>query len=124
MTAITLDLLVVQCHAPYASATANEGLDLALASAAFEKVTGILFQGDGVYQLLAEQSPDGIHQKNLSKVLSATPIYGVQHLFVSATCLQERKLSFDHLISRIELTPVSIAQAKELVRGAAHVMRF
>jgi tRNA 2-thiouridine synthesizing protein C len=91
-------LLFVMRHAPYGSSTAREALDALLATAVFGQDVGVLFMNDGVFQLVRDQSPDTLPQKNLASSLQALPIYDVERLYVHTPSLTERGLVMSDLV--------------------------
>lgn len=90
-------LLFVCRHAPYGRGIAREGLDAILAAAAYGQDIGVLFIDDGVFQLLPNQAPGALPQKNLAANLSALPLYDVERLYVHSESLQERGLKLESL---------------------------
>ncbi|WP_444901729.1 sulfurtransferase complex subunit TusC [Microbulbifer sp. SSSA007] len=76
--------------APYGSALAREGLEAVLASAAMEQEVDLLFIGDGIFQLLGNQSPEKIQQKSQRRNLLALPMFGLEQFYVCASSLAER----------------------------------
>lgn len=90
-------LLFVCRHSPYGGSSAREGLDAILASAAYGQDIGVLFIDDGVFQLLPDQAPANLPQKNLNANLSALPLYEVERIYVHSESLRERGVPFDSL---------------------------
>jgi len=115
-------ILIVNQSAPYGNANAKESLDLALASSAFEQALSILFTGDGIYQLLPEQSPDGIQSKNLLQMLKALPIYGVEQLYVDQQSLTVRGIT--ELDTHLPIVLVNSVEISRLYHDAQTVFRF
>ena len=119
------DLLIVQQHAPYSSSQANEALDLALAAGTFDQKVALLFIEDGVYQLMAEQSPDALHQKNYEKMLNALPLYGVTMLAVESHSLFERDLHPEkHINPKLKLELLNSLAIQALYDRSKTVIRF
>ncbi len=85
-------LLFVMRHAPYGTHVAREALDALLASAVFGQDVGALFINDGVFQLMPNQAPGALPQKNLAANLAALPLYDVERLYVHTPSLVERGL--------------------------------
>ncbi|WP_444922735.1 sulfurtransferase complex subunit TusC [Microbulbifer sp. DLAB2-AF] len=83
--------------APYGSALAREGIEAVLASAAMEQDVDLLFLGDGVFQLLGNQAPEAIEQKNLYRNLMALPMFGVEQLYVCQHSLEQRGIHPDQI---------------------------
>ncbi|WP_137822542.1 sulfurtransferase complex subunit TusC [Pseudomonas sp. D(2018)] len=85
-------MLIISRQAPWSGPGAREALDIALAGGAFDLPLGLLFLDDGVFQLVAQQQPTALQQKDLTANLQALPLFGVQSLYASARSLQERGL--------------------------------
>ena len=85
-------LLIISRQAPWAGPSAREALDIALAGGAFDLPLAMLFLDDGVFQLLPEQQPTAVQQKDLTANLQALPMFGVEALYVAERSLQERGL--------------------------------
>ena len=83
-------LLIISRQAPWAGPGAREALDIALAGGAFDLPIGMLFLDDGVFQLAPGQQPRSLEQKDLSANLQALPMFGVDELFASQHCLDQR----------------------------------
>ncbi len=85
-------VLLISRHAPWAGVSAAEALDIALAAGAFDLPLSVLFMDDGVLQLLAQQQPHSLEQKDLSANLQALPMFGIEQLYVAQQCLAQRGL--------------------------------
>lgn len=90
-------LLFVFRTPPYGNQLAREALDMALACAAFEQPVAIYFCGAGVWQLLPQQEPASIGQKNLGAALSALPMYDIEEIYVDAEALQSNGIATETL---------------------------
>ena len=115
-------ILIVNQSAPYSSGNAKESLDLALAAATFEQNVSILFTGDACYQLIAQQTPQNINSKNLTQMLKALPIYGVENLFVDEQSLIDRHIN--QLDNDLNIIRVSSSELLALYQNANTVFRF
>ncbi len=102
-------VLIVNRKPPYGSSSPREALDVALTCGIFEQPVSLLFLDDSIFQLLKEQQPGDISQKNLSANLSALPMYDIDQLFVCAKSLADHGLTCDDLI-----LPVSLLQPSEI----------
>lgn len=111
--------LVITSSAPYGSAQAREATDLALATALFDQKVSLLFQGDGVFQLLTDQNPAAIEQKNLSAMQQALPLYDVEDLFYCADSLQERGMDKNRLA--LPAKALSRSEIALLIRKQDHI---
>ncbi|MDT8428800.1 MAG: sulfurtransferase complex subunit TusC [Pseudomonadales bacterium] len=98
MSAANKTITFISRRAPYSTEHAKACLDMVLAAAVFDQQVHYLFMDDGVYQLLAGQRPENIHNKNLGAALEALPLYGVDSILVEAQSLQERNLTADQLL--------------------------
>lgn len=75
-------LVIVFTKPPSASSANQEALDLALAAASFDQDVKLVFEGDGIYQLANSQEPGLVGRKNLSKMMKALPLYGIDKLYL------------------------------------------
>lgn len=89
---------VISTRAPYHGQAAREALDVVLVSASYDLNTSLLLMGDGVYQLLNNQAPEQLPRKNLTSMLKALPMYGVETIYVDAESLEERGISEEQLL--------------------------
>jgi len=96
-------ILIVNRKAPFGSAFAKEALDVGLIAAAFGQKLGMLFMDDGVYQLLKQQDPADINQKNSSQTLPMLEMYDVKEVYVEAESLQARNLSAADLLIPVDI---------------------
>lgn len=94
--------LIVSRSAPYGSSAARDTLDVALTCAVFEMPVTILLLDDAVLQLLKNQTPDPIHQKNLNAIQQSLPLYDIERICVSRKALEARGVSDDQLILPVE----------------------
>lgn len=92
------NLLAICSHAPYGSNLAKEGLDAILAAGVFEQNLAVLFVDDGVFQLLSDQDPANLGQKNLAQALTALPLFGIELIYVEKESLEERGLTSENLV--------------------------
>jgi len=75
-------LLVIVSSSPFQGLHFREALDCVLAAATFEQNVKFVLSHEARFALCQNQSPERIKQKNISKMLSALPIYGVEHVYV------------------------------------------
>jgi tRNA 2-thiouridine synthesizing protein C len=108
-------LFVIQ-HAPYGSYATQETLDAALAAAAFEQQVQLLFSGDGVWSLVANQHSDAIQRKSIERLLHALHYYDIETVYVDADSLQARNLTAEHF--SISTTALSADEQAALLRRA------
>ncbi len=89
----TSAVAILNTVAPFSSATAKESLDVALIFGSYEQAPVLFFQGDGVFQLIDQQSPEGISVKNFLKTFSAFEFYDIEDVYVCQQSLQVRNLT-------------------------------
>ena len=58
----------------------------------------MLFQGDGLYQLLKHQQPDDLGTKNFAATFGALADYGVDQIFCTREDLLDRQLDTEELV--------------------------
>lgn len=115
-------ILFIQHHAPYASESPAETLDAALVCAAFGQPVSLLFQGDGVWQLIHQQQGQALERKTLLAQLGALPLYDIDHLYVDEASLRERGLQADTL--GLPVQPLDADGIRQLIANHDHVLRF
>lgn len=115
-------ILIVCRKAPYGNSLAREALDVALATSVFEQDLSLLFLDDGVWQLVPEQDSTAINGKNLSKPLSALPLYDVNEIYIDSEALAIRQLSLDGLI--LPTKPLSKQDIGRFIDGFDSVLSF
>ena len=96
-------LVLLTRRGPYGASAPREALDAALAAAAFELPVTVVFDGDGVQQLLRAQDPAMLEEKNLGANLEALPMFDVEDLRVTARSLEARGLTTDDLLLPVQV---------------------
>ncbi|MFM4669472.1 sulfurtransferase complex subunit TusC [Aeromonas media] len=96
---------------PHGTASGREGLDALLATSALTESLALFLIGDGVLQLLREQSPQGILQRHYAPTFKMLELYDVEEVYVCAASLAERGLTAEDL-----LIPVTVASPTEIRR--------
>lgn len=110
--------LIVLTRAPYTGSLPRSALDLVMAFAVFNQSPRVLFQGDGVLQLRADQQPQG--QPVLRKVIDSLPLYDVAHCYALAADLEMRGLPPSSLPDFVQ--PLDTQQAMSLRADAAALL--
>lgn len=95
--------LFIQHRTPYDGYSAQETLDALLVVAAFGQNPSVLFQGDGVWQLVAAQQPQDMGRSSLVAQLTALDLYDVQDIYVDRQSLLSRGLSIEQLAITVQL---------------------
>ncbi len=86
---------------------AREQLDIGLMAAAFGQAVTLVFLGDGVYQLLADQQPEAIGAWDHSKIYAGLDLYDIKELVVEAESLAVRKLAESDLSAPVLVEPAA-----------------
>ncbi|HET8730039.1 MAG TPA: sulfurtransferase complex subunit TusC [Moraxellaceae bacterium] len=85
--------LFIQHHSPFGSESPQEQIDAQLVAATFGLSVAVLFQDDGVWQLLSQQDGKLLERRTPGSQLQALELYDIHHLYVDAASLAERGLS-------------------------------
>lgn len=96
-------LLLISRHSPWSGMAAREVLDIALTGGAFDLPITLLFLDDGVLQLVINQQPLLIQQKDLTANLSALPFFGIETLYAARSSLDERGIHSHTLIDSVSI---------------------
>lgn len=115
------NFLFVQHRAPYSSEQPGELLDALLVSAAFGQKVSVLFQDEGVWQLLAQQDGTALQRKTLLAQLKALGLYEVEQLYVDAHSLRERGIHAQDL--GLDVTAVDEAGLRKLFASHHLIVR-
>lgn len=91
-------LLYIAATDPYRDSRAQELLDALLVAATFGAEVSVLFQDDGVWQLLAGQDGAPLGQRSLGAQLEALPLFDVEHLYVDRHDLRTHGLDEHDLL--------------------------
>ncbi len=106
--------LFVSRKAPFGSGHAAEMLDAALIAASFDQQVHLAFLDDGVFQLVKEQRPDALGQKNFAAAFLDLADYDIDHVWVERESLDERGLSETDL-----MIPATVVDRTALTRMMA-----
>jgi len=99
--------MYVNRKAPYGTIYALESLEVVLIAAAFDQDVSLAFIDDGVYQLMKNQSPEGIETKNHSKTYRALDGYDVEKVYVDKESMEKRGITEDDLLIDVEVKTAS-----------------
>lgn len=114
--------LFINSKAPYSSQATKESLDAALASAAFGVQVGLLFVGDGVFQLKASQQPDARWLKRTAPIFAALDLYEISDVYVCSDDLSLRGLTTGDLM--IPAEAVTATELPELFNRYDNLLTF
>lgn len=115
-------VLMIFRHSPYGSSLAGAALDAALASAAFEQPVDLLFLGDGVLQLQANQDSQAIGIRNKGKVLASLPLYDIERVYVDAEAAGRYQL--DLSAAPLQAEALEPAAMNRLMVAYDHLLGF
>lgn len=115
-------LLIVSTKAPYHTSSSVDALEAALAASNVGIDTRILFQSDGVYQLLDAQAPAQIAHKSIFKKLSSLPLYDIEHIYADQRSIDERGLLLN--ASSIPWIALQSHDTLDLMKNASNVLVF
>jgi len=94
---------IINASAPFSQANAKDSLDVALIFGAYEQTVSLYFQGDGVYQLIAEQQPESIQQKDFLKTFAALEFYDIDNIYICQNSLEQRNLPAKFCIDNVQV---------------------
>ena len=114
--------LIINRKGPYGSPYGRDALDVALVAATFNQHVRLLYMDDGVYQLLKNQNPTAISQKNSSKILPLLEMYEITEVYVERESLEARNLDQEDLAIPIQL--ISSSEAGALIDQSQILMGF
>ncbi|HCM48290.1 MAG TPA: sulfurtransferase complex subunit TusC [Colwellia sp.] len=115
-------LAIINSKAPFSSNDGKDALDVALMFGSFEQKVSLFFQGDGVYQLIANQDGRLVSIKDYLKTFSAFEFYDIEDIYVCQQSLVNRQLNETFHINDVQVL-TSIEFSKALNRHQ-HVLRF
>lgn len=95
--------MYVNRRAPHGTLYAQESLELALITAAFDQHVSLVFMDDGVYQLKSGQHPCGLEMKNFSKTFRALEDFDIEDVYVEEESLVSRGLSVENLVIPVKV---------------------
>lgn len=118
-------LAILFTQAPFGTSTSREGLDALLAASAFidESEIAICFLHDGVFNLLANQQPDLIMQKDHISAFKLIELYELTKCFICQESVQKRRLEEqDWLLGTAQF--VSYSQILDVLTHSEKVLTF
>ena len=103
MSVTEKSVAILNASAPLSNANAKDSLDVALIFGSYEQAISLYFQGDGVYQLIAQQQPELIQQKDFLKTFAALEFYDIENIYVCHHSLNQRGLSGNFSIENVQV---------------------
>lgn len=83
---------IVITAAPHGSDAAHQALDTALACAAFDQTVTVIFQDDGIWQLVPQPDNSPLGNKPLLPQFKLMELYGVSRVLICADSLERAQL--------------------------------
>ena len=122
----TKKILILSRHSPYATSFAFEAFDMLAIAITYNEKVDLLLSDDGVYQLMSNQQPQSIAQKNISKMLASLAHFDLNKIYVDETSLINRGLNEDKLVKfeDIEFVYLSKLQIKNKLKQTDIVINF
>ena len=114
--------LVINNKPPYSSQTTKESLDAALATAAFGVEVGLLFVGDGIFQLLRNQNPNSKDLKRTAPIFNSLALYEISQVYVYEEDLVTRGLKQQDLL--IDTTLIASQDLAGLLAAYDNLLTF
>jgi tRNA 2-thiouridine synthesizing protein C len=103
MSLLEKSVAIINSNAPLSKANAKDALDVALIFGSYEQAVNLYFQGDGVYQLIAEQHPEKVQQKDFLKTFAALKFYDIENIYVCHNSLIQRGLADNFSINNVQV---------------------
>lgn len=103
-------LAILFTQPPFGTTSSREGLDALLAASAFcdEDDIAICFLNDGVFNIIANQAPEQILQKDHISTFKLIELYDLNHCFVCQQSLEKRGLTHtERLFNSLHVVPQS-----------------
>lgn len=114
--------LFIQNQAPFSTESPQEQLDALLVCATFGQNVSVLFQDDGVWQLLPNQQGSVVGKRTIASQLQILPLYDIEKLYVDEVSLSERGL--DSASLSLPVTPLNKDALQQLFAEQDLVLRF
>ena len=94
--------MYVNRRAPHGTVYAQESLELALITAAFDQQVSLVFVDDGVFQLKKHQDTSELAMKNFSRTFRALADFEIEKIYVEKESMFIRGLTAQDLIIPVE----------------------
>jgi tRNA 2-thiouridine synthesizing protein C len=117
-----IHIVVICRQAPYGSTLAREAIEFCLAAGAFGQRLSVVFMGDGVYQLLADQAPVPGLAKNHAKLIQSLPLYDIEVVYAEQQSLEVRQLDTAALLENAAV--VDHSKISQIIDSADKVLSF
>ncbi|OLF71168.1 sulfur reduction protein DsrE [Alteromonas sp. W12] len=119
-------LLIRFTQSPFSNAKSQDGLDFALAATNYGHDVKVLFESQGVLQLVKAASTKGI--KNHTKRLASMPFFDIEECFVCKASADtydiEQVLSNNSLVDELDCEWITPEEKVTLIQSVDHVVTF
>lgn len=115
-------LAIINSKSPFSHSHGKDSLDIALIFGSFEQKVSLFFQGDGVYQLIANQDGNLVSVKDYLKTFSAFEFYDIEDIYVCKESLDARQLPQSFHIDNVKIS--SPSEFFEALSEHKHILRF
>lgn len=84
-------------QAPHGTVRVQEALDILLMASSFDHEISLIFLSDGVFNLLRQQSPTILGNKNFTSAYKALALYDVKNIYIAEQDLIKRGITINDL---------------------------
>ena len=91
----------------FAGSHFKESIDLALVCAAFDHQVNLIFQHDGLYNLVNSQQSMIIGEKSQVDLLKGLSFYDIENVYADIDSMQTRSLGIENLLIDVKLLNAS-----------------
>jgi len=116
------NILIIQSYSPFDGVKCREALDTALIFAAIDQNVSILFKGDAVFCLHAEQKPALANLKDYFKTLKMLELYDVENIYACQQSLELRGIDINNL--HLDCTIVNNTHIKAILLEQDHLVNM
>ncbi|MGA0805245.1 MAG: DsrE family protein [Pseudohongiellaceae bacterium] len=123
-------IVFISSRAPWSSGAPLACLEALMTTAVFDVPACFVLVGDGVFQLLPDQDGTALGSRNLSKMIGALGLYGIDTIHVDADALAQFGLALDMLLPDVEcesplrLVAIDAPALQQLLAGSKAVLGF
>ena len=122
MTTNNKRILFINSRSPYADERAQELLDMLLVCSTFGAEVSVLFDGDGLWQLLPDQASEHIARRSIAAQLTSLPLFDVDRIYADAKQLARLPLPASELC--LPCHPLSAVELSMLLNQHEHIVRL
>ena len=116
------NVLVILSTSPYQSSRLRDGMDYCLAAGSFEQNIQLLLLGEASQILLPNQDLPLLQQKNLPKLISAFPLYGIDSIYVDSGAINN--FGFKPETSTLGVEVADDTKIKRMIAASDTVLTF